>query len=100
MAGTFIYGDINAETDNPFFSTYFEFGYPFVLKNIEGEIHFGFSPFKGYYTEKAAIVSTGLTLNSRIGITEELHLPLKLSFHMNPYTSNAFIIFAFGIRKI
>lgn len=97
MVGTFILGDRNDDTGRPFYSTYIEFSYPFTLWKIDMEPSAGFTPAKGYYANKFAIVSTSLSFGKEINLKGPFSIPLTLSFIHNPYTSNTFVTFASGI---
>lgn len=98
--GTFLYGDKNKETGDPFYSTYLEFAYPFLLANNGLEVHAGLTPFKGYYSEGFALVSTGIKATRKVKLAPKVEMPVKLSFFFNPDTSKAFFIFGLGISKI
>jgi hypothetical protein len=97
MAGTFILGDKNDDTGRPYYSTYVEFSYPFTLWTIDMEPSAGFTPYKGYYADHFAFVSTSLSFGKEINLNDNLTIPLTLSFIHNPYTSNTFVTFATGI---
>jgi hypothetical protein len=97
MIGTFLLGDQNKETGNPYFSTYLEVKYPFTVFTIETEPFIGLTPFPGYYADRFAIINTGLSFSKEIDLKLPFTIPLKLSFISNPYTKQSFVIFAGGI---
>lgn len=97
FSGTFLMGDKNPLTHNPLYSTHCELGFPFRIKNILAEIHTGFTPFKGYYAPKAALISTGIAFQHNFSLSEKLDFPFRFSLLANPYTSNAFVIFGVGL---
>jgi hypothetical protein len=97
MIGTFLLGDTNEETGNPYFSTYIEVKYPFAVFTIETEPFVGLTPFPGYYADHFAIINTGLSFSKEINLKLPFSIPLKLSFISNPYTKQSFVIFAAGI---
>lgn len=97
MAGTFILGDKNEETGNPYYSTYVEFSYPFTLWKIDMEPSAGFTPFRGYYADNFAFVSTAISFGKEIEFNKPFSIPLTLSFIHNPSTSDSFVTFATGI---
>ncbi len=97
MAGTFILGDKNLETDNRFFSTYLEFKYPFTIFGIEAEPFAGLTPFRGYFANKFAVINTGISFGKELVMKLPFSIPLSLSFISNPHTKQSFVIFAGGI---
>lgn len=99
MAATFMYGDRHPETDSHQFSTYLEFGYPFMLAGAESEISFGLSPWESFYSEKLAIIHAGLSINEQINLGNGASIPLKFSLLANPSTKEAWVIFSIGLKK-
>jgi len=97
MLGTFIAGDKNEETGNPFFSTYIEFKYPLSFGGVAAEPFVGLTPFKGYYADKFAFVNSGLALSKEVKLLSKLACPLNLTYTYNPYTENHFVTFGFGL---
>lgn len=97
MIGTFIFGDKNEETGNPFFSTYIELKYPFSVFGIETEPFAGLTPFRGYYADKIAVIDTGISFSKEIDLKLPFTFPLSLSFISNPDSKQSFVIFAGGI---
>lgn len=97
MIGTFILGDKNEETGNPFFSTYVELKYPFTILGIETEPFAGLTPFHGLYADKFAFVNTGISFSKDLDLKLPFSIPLCLSFISNPNSKQSFVIFAGGI---
>lgn len=97
MIGTFVLGDKNEETGNPFYSTYLEFKYPFAVLGIETEPFIGLTPFPGYYADKFALINTGISFGKELELKLPFSIPLGLSFISNPYSKQSFVIFAGGI---
>ena len=97
FVGTFLYGDDNSN-GNARYSTYIEFGYPQKIKKTDIELLAGFTPFKGYYANQPAFVSTGVKTSHTLQLATKVQMPVKLSFLFNPHSQKAFIIFGLGIR--
>lgn len=97
MIGTFLLGDQNQETGNPYFSSYIEVKYPFSIIGIETEPFLGITPFRGYYADHFALINSGISFSKDIISGRRFSIPLSLSFISNPYTRNSFVIFATGI---
>lgn len=97
MVGTFLLGDRNDATDQPFYSTYIELKYPFALLGIETEPFVGISPFRGYYADNFAVVNTGISFGKELDFKLPFTIPLSLSFVSNPNTRQGFVILAGGI---
>ncbi|HCY42651.1 MAG TPA: hypothetical protein DHV48_15070 [Prolixibacteraceae bacterium] len=97
MIGTFVLGDKNEETGNPFYSSYLELKYPFTVFTIDAESFAGLTPFRGYYADKFALINTGISFSKEIDLKLPFTFPLSLSFISNPYSRQSFIIFAGGI---
>lgn len=97
MAGTFLWGDRNLETGNPFYSTYLELRLPFKFFGLDSEPFAGFTPFKGFYAEKFAVINTGICFRKQIDVNLPFTFPLSLSFVSNPYSGSNYIHFSGGI---
>jgi hypothetical protein len=97
MVGTFLLGDRNEETGNPYFSTYIEMKYPFTIFSIVTDPFIGMTPFQGYYANKPAVVNLGMTFSRDLKLKIPFSVPLSLSFITNPYAKQSFVIFATGI---
>ncbi len=97
MIGTFLLGDTNEETGNPYFSTYVEVKYPFTVFTIETEPFLGLTPFPGYYADHFAIINTGISCSKSIKISPTLSVPINVSYIFNPYQNNHIFVIASGI---
>lgn len=97
FAATFLLGDRNDETEKPFYSTYFEFKYPFIAFGLGAEPFIGMTPSRGYYADRAAVINSGISLNKELPLTSYLSLPLSVSFIYNPYREKTYLVFSAGI---
>lgn len=97
MIGTFLLGDQNEETGNPYFSTYAEIKFPFTVFGIGIETFTGLTPFRGYYARKFAVVNSGVSFSKELDLKLPFSIPLSLSFITNSYAKQSFVIFAGGI---
>lgn len=78
-----------------YFSSYFEAGYTFTVKENKIDVFAGITPTAGAYGYGFGLVNLGFTGTRSIKITKEYSLPIKGSLIFNPQ-ANA-IHFAFGI---
>lgn len=97
MIGTFLLGDRNEETGNPYFSTYIEIKYPFTVFSIVTDPFVGMTPFTGYYADEPAVVNLGTKFSRDLKLKIPFSIPLSLSFITNPYAKQSFVIFVTGI---
>ena len=97
MIGTFIAGDKNDETGNPFYSTYLELKYPFSFLKIDAEPFVGATPFKGFYADKFAVINSGLALSKEIKLSSNLSIPIMLTYTYNPYEDNQLVTLGTGL---
>lgn len=97
MVGTFLLGDKNKSTGNPFYSTYIELKYPFIVWNIETEPFVGITPFKGYYADQFTVINTGISFGKQLTISQKLMIPFRILVGSNPYKNNQFFTFSTGI---
>jgi hypothetical protein len=97
MVGTFIAGDKNEETGNPFFSTYLELKYPFSFLKIDAEPFVGATPFNGFYADKLAIINSGIAISKEIKLSSNFSIPIILTYVYNPYTDNQLVTLATGL---
>lgn len=82
------------------YSTYFEAGYNFTVKETTLKLFIGGSPNSpdsnagetGFYGKKAGITNFGITAAKKIEMTEKFSLPVTTSFIINPQTENVFLI--------
>ena len=97
MFGTFLLGDKNEETGNPFYSTYLEFKYPFTILGIETEPFSGLTPFKGFYANQFAVINTGISFTKELELSARLSVPITATYTYNPYLDKQLITFAIGL---
>jgi hypothetical protein len=103
MGGMFFYGNDKRwgykpeldTTSATYFSSYFEAGYTFNVKENKIDVFAGITPTAGAYGYGFGLVNLGLTGHKSIKITKEYSLPVKGSLIFNPQ-ANA-VHFAFGI---
>jgi len=97
MLGTFLLGDKNEETGNPFYSTYLEFKYPFTIWKIDAEPFCGLTPFEGYYADRFAIINTGISFTKVFEVSARLSIPVALTYAYNPYQDKQLLSFGTGL---
>lgn len=97
MIGTFLFGDKNEETGNPYFSTYLELKYPFTMCKIEIAPFCGLTPFKGFYADRFAVINTGISMSKSFKISSKLSLPINASYIFNPNQNNHFFVVTFRV---
>ena len=97
MIGTFLLGDKNKETGNPFYSTYLEFKYPFTIWEIDTEPFCGLTPFKGFYADQFAVINTGISFTKEFEFSARLSIPITFTYTYNPYQDKQLITFATGL---
>lgn len=98
MLGTFVFGDNNPETGNPFYSTYIEATYPFQFLKLNIETTIGMTPFKGYYANEMAVVNSGLVITKYVRFNQDFLMPFIISGFYNPHTGKLFLNIALGIQ--
>ncbi len=101
MASTLVWGDdLNPATGKNFFSTYLEAGYSWQRTPAQKfDFLVGFTPFNGYYADKASVVAVGVGINQSIKINDHLKLPIFGKLLVNPYSQNIFFVFGFTLGK-
>jgi len=97
MVGTFLLGDKNEDTGNPYYSTYIELKYPFSIWGIDAEPVCGITPFKGFYANKFAVINSGISFSKSFKISPTLSVPLCTTYIFNPSQNNHFFVIASGI---
>lgn len=97
LIGTFIAGDKNEETGNPFYSTYLELKYPFTFLEIDAEPFVGATPFNGFYAGNFAVINSGLALSKEFKLSSSLSVPILLTYTCNPYENNQFVTLGTGL---
>jgi len=81
--------------EKTYYSSYFEAGYTFTIRENSADLFLGFTPAAGAYGNTLGVVNVGVTGYRKIKISKEFELPLKASLIFNPQSSNVF--FALGI---
>lgn len=73
-------------------SLYFELAWTQALS--EGELGFvlGFTPHKGYYAPKAAIVNVGVSYLKQLKVSDTWKLPVSLALILNPEEKNLYLV--------
>lgn len=89
---TFFYGADKDENNKNFYSTYLEAAYTLSLDESEIRFFLGGTPGKGYYSEKAAIVNTGVTVSHNLKISDSFSLPVYTSLVVNPDADDVFLV--------
>jgi hypothetical protein len=80
------------------FSQYLEARYDKPVGHYTASVFTGFTPAKGFYATRAAIVNMGVGLSRVYKIGEHLTMPLKLEFVLNPELQNTYINAVVTIR--
>lgn len=97
MIGTFLLGDKDEETGNPFYSTYLELKYPFTIWGIDTEPFCGLTPFKGFYADHFAVINTGLSFTKEFKVSARLSVPITFTYTYNPYQDKQLFSFGTGL---
>ncbi len=80
-------------TEETYYSSYFEAGYTFPIKDKNLDLFVGFTPAAGAYGNALGVVNTGISGSGRIKITDHFELPVKASLIFNPQASNVYFVF-------
>lgn len=82
-------------TNDDDYSIFTQLGYAF--SNVE--LFMGFTPSASalYGTQKAGIISTGLSTSKEVQLSETFGITLKGSVVANPYANNGFLLFGIGL---
>lgn len=96
MIGTFLFGDHNASSGNPHFSTYAEVGAPFQINTLDIDPFIGFTTHEGYYADRFSLVNCGSTIK-RVFAFYNILLPVQVTATYNPNKNKAFVNFGAGI---
>jgi hypothetical protein len=98
LLATMIYGDdLNPETQDNYYSTYFELGYKTQLYQTDIQLFLGLNAFNGYYGDKFGIVNTGLTAINYLEISNYKKIPVQASLIANPMHNLYYILFGFSL---
>lgn len=96
---TMLGGDDLKEDGDRQFSSYFELGYTFPVKDIEVEIAAGFTPFDSFYqdgTDGFNMVNLSVKGSYEIKFNDKFSLPVFAQFVLNPNTEDAHMAFGFS----
>ena len=98
-ASTLFFGDDkNPNTGNNYFSTYIEANYKWEISELlKTDFHVGFTPFEGYYSTGANVVSCGLSVTQNLRVTSNFTIPINGRLIVNPNTENVFFVFGFTL---
>ncbi len=72
-------------------SQYLEVRYDKAIGRYTASAFAGFTPARGYYASGPAIVNSGVGLTREFKISEQLNMPLKIEFVLNPEMKNAYL---------
>lgn len=97
MIGTFLLGDKNKLSGNPFYSTYIELKYSIAFWGMETQAFAGLTPFEGYYADRLAIVNAGISFGKQLKLSSKLMIPFRILIGSNPHKNNHFLAFSTGI---
>ncbi len=98
LVATMVYGDdLNPETQNNYYSTYFELGYKTKLHQTDFQLFVGLNAFKGYYGNKFGLVNSGLTAINYLELPNNRKIPIQASLIANPMHNLYYIIFGFSL---
>ena len=98
LVATMVYGDdINSETNQKNYSTYFQFGYTAEIDNNSIDIFLGFNSFKSYYGDQFGVVNAGLTASKNIKTFKTKEIPVQASLITNPLANSLFLTFGFTL---
>lgn len=73
------------------FSQYIEARYDKAVGSYTASAFAGFTPAKGFYAPRAAFVNLGIGLMRSYKIGEQLSMPLKFEFVLNPELQNTYL---------
>ncbi|OFX83633.1 MAG: hypothetical protein A2W99_15505 [Bacteroidetes bacterium GWF2_33_16] len=97
MLATMVFGDdINAETNENYFSTYFEMAYFLSFEKIQVDYFVGFNLYESYYGKKPSIINVGIKSSGKINLFRNKYIPLQASIVNNPLTNKVYLVFGFG----
>lgn len=98
MISTFVFGDdLNKHTNRNFFSSYVQFGYYYTIKSVDFDFFTGFTPFKGYYSERFDFINVGLSAK-KVFVYSKTLIPVKAKLAHNPKTNEVFFTIGLSIE--
>jgi hypothetical protein len=105
LGGVFVYGNDKRwgydakkdSTEKTYYSSYFEAGYTFKIKENNVDLFIGGTPAAGAYGNTGGIINIGVTGYRKIKISNDFELPVKGSLIFNPQSSNVYFVFGITI---
>ena len=96
---TFFAGaDMRGDSGKRCYSTYISASYDIACPaDITLTPSVGFTPWKGYYHDKAAFTDISLKASKRIGISEKISMPLFIQAIASPITDHVYLVAGVGI---
>lgn len=90
--------DLHTSTDKRCYSTYIGASYNITcLNNITLTPSIGFTPWKGYYHEKAAFTDISLKATKNTTISDKISIPLFVQFIASPVNDHVYLVAGVGI---
>lgn len=90
--------DLHTSTDKRCYSTYIGASYNITcLNNITLTLSIGFTPWKGYYHEKAAFTDISLKATKNTTISDKISIPLFVQFIASPVNDHVYLVAGVGI---
>ncbi|HNX21665.1 MAG TPA: hypothetical protein PKG88_04810 [Bacteroidales bacterium] len=105
MGGVFFYGNDKRwgyqpeldTTNKTYFSSYFEAGYTFSIKDNNLDVFAGITPMAGAFGNSFGVVNLGITAYKSIKINKDYSLPVKGSLIFNPQANAAHFVFGISL---
>ena len=98
LLATMIYGDDrNPVTLENYYSTYFQMGYDYEIRQHSFSLFMGVSPQENYYGHRFGIVNTGITANSKLQFNNMIAVPFEASIITNPMANNLYLVVGFSL---
>lgn len=90
--------DLHTSTDKRCYSTYISASYNITcLNDITLTPSIGFTPWKGYYHEKAAFTDISLKATKNTTISDKISIPLFVQFIASPVNDHVYLVAGVGI---
>ena len=90
--------DIRTENDKRCYSTYINASYDMACPaEVTLTPAIGFTPWKGYYYNKAAFTDLSLKASKEIALSEKFSLPLFVQTIVSPVGDHVYLVAGFGI---
>lgn len=90
--------DLHTSTDKKCYSTYISASYNITcLNDITLTPSIGFTPWKGYYHEKAAFTDISLKATKNTTISDKISIPLFVQFIASPVNDHVYLVAGVGI---